>query len=362
MRHPVLLSFSLLLAALVSLPAQAETRYRIQNLGVLQPGDTGSVARAINNDGWVVGYATSGLGAADTAFLYRHGRMSSLGLLDGAAAEMAYDINDRGQVVGNVFNPITRTRYPFLYDGGHLVNPAAGLGTERGGAYSINEQGQLTGNIGDRAFYHDGTQSRFIPLGDTVLSAGVSINDHGTVLGYARYSNDYYAFTYDGATFTRLPALPGGGNGFEPFAINNTGQIIGQEFFEETGNKAYLRRGGEVTELGSLGGGDTGAYGLNDHGVVVGVSRTSAGSFHAYVYREGALRDLNDLVLPGAAKRWELGGAMDINDRGQIVGYGTLNGVQRAFLATPIPEPGTWALLLAGLAGLAVRHRRRPNA
>ncbi|WP_298232412.1 PEP-CTERM sorting domain-containing protein [uncultured Azohydromonas sp.] len=361
MRHSVILGVSTLLVALVWPPAQAETRYRIHNLGVLQADDSASLARGINNDGWVVGYTQNSSGAAYTAFLYNHGQMKSLGLLDGARGEMAYDVNDRGQVVGNVFNPVTRARYPFLYESGHIVNPVAGLGGVQGGAYAINEQGQLTGSIDSRAFFHDGTQSRFIPLGDTTSSAGVSVNDHGIVLGYAQYSNDYYAFTYDGTTVTRLETLPGGGNGFEPFAINNSNQIIGQDFFEGVGYKAYLRNGAAVTELGSLGGGDTGAYGLNDRGVVVGASRTSTGEFHAYVYQDGVLNDLNDLLLPGAAKRWELSDAFDINDRGQIVGSGTINGVRRAYIATPVPEPGTWALLLVGLGGIVMRYRCRTN-
>ena len=56
--------------------------------------------------------------------------------------------------------------------------------------------------------------------------------------------------------------------------------------------------------------------------------------------------------------RWYLTQAKGINDSGQIIAdsYGG-----HAFLLTPVPEPATSALLLAGLGlvGVTVRRRRR---
>jgi hypothetical protein len=68
--------------------------------------------------------------------------------------------------------------------------------------------------------------------------------------------------------------------------------------------------------------------------------------------------DLNNLIAPGSG--WLLGAAYAINDRGQIVGVGTHNGQDRAFLLTPVPEPGTWAMLvaLAIFGSLAAISRR----
>lgn len=53
---------------------------------------------------------------------------------------------------------------------------------------------------------------------------------------------------------------------------------------------------------------------------------------HAFVY-DGSLRNLNQLLPAGIG--WELIEATDINDAGQIVGYGRFQGRIRAFLLTP---------------------------
>lgn len=69
------------------------------------------------------------------------------------------------------------------------------------------------------------------------------------------------------------------------------------------------------------------------------------------------MADLNTLIDP--ASGWTLFDARDINDAGQIVGTGTISGTQHAFLLTPVPEPETYAMLLAGLAVIGVSARRK---
>jgi hypothetical protein len=52
---------------------------------------------------------------------------------------------------------------------------------------------------------------------------------------------------------------------------------------------------------------------------------------HAFIFdREKGVRDLNDLVDPQAG--WTLIFARDINDSGQVVGYGEFNGERRGFI------------------------------
>jgi probable HAF family extracellular repeat protein len=114
-----------------------------------------------------------------------------------------------------------------------------------------------------------------------------------------------------------------------------------------------------MTDLGTLPGGSSSiAHGINDSGQVVGWADTSGGNWHAFLYSNGAMADLNALV---PASGWTLENANAINDSGQIVGYGiNPSGSTDAFLLTPTPEPSTLVLLAAGAASfLAYIWRRR---
>jgi len=93
-----------------------------------------------------------------------------------------------------------------------------------------------------------------------------------------------------------------------------------------------------VIDLGTLDGfPKTCVYGVSDSGQLVGSVTTGDGSLsHAFLYTGGELLDLNDLLVPGHG--WEyLTAAYAVNSSGQIVGYGRINGQDRAFLMTPVP-------------------------
>jgi probable HAF family extracellular repeat protein len=88
-------------------------------------------------------------------------------------------------------------------------------------------------------------------------------------------------------------------------------------------------------------------------------------TFHAFIYSDGAMTDLNSLIDQNSG--WVLRSATGINNAGDIVGYGTdSSGQTHAFLLTPetspsgsssVPEPASAATL--GVAGLLLLRRRR---
>ena len=122
-------------------------------------------------------------------------------------------------------------------------------------------------------------------------------------------------------------------------AINNKQQIVG--FGEHTGAglHAFLYCDGVVQDLGTFpGGGISYALGINDKGDIVGAAYldpTGAGNFRAMLYtRPRGMQNLNDLIDPSLG--WVLRQATGINERGQIVGWGYLEGREHAFRLTPI--------------------------
>ncbi|MBV9274591.1 MAG: hypothetical protein JO333_11905, partial [Verrucomicrobia bacterium] len=57
-------------------------------------------------------------------------------------------------------------------------------------------------------------------------------------------------------------------------------------------------------------------------------------NLHAFLYTAGTVQDLNNLLATNPG--WILQTATGINNAGQIVGYGTINGQIHAFLLTPL--------------------------
>lgn len=367
---------------LAAAATQANAAYTFTDLGTL--GGTNSYAYGINDVGQVVGYSYASSytsrNASGHAFLWDGGSMTDLGIHDGTVFSAAYGINNDGLVVGytgstaapnaavwwgssgtgilswassnasdinnswNVvgssqFSAKTVTRHAALFDwagGGELVDLGS-LGGTNSHANSINDVGQVAGHS------------------QTTGNAAT----HATLWDITNYNN---SGLWTDITMTDLGTL--GGTNSYAYSTNNVGQVVGVS--QITGNAyehATLWNAGTMTDLGTLGGMSSYAYAINDFGQVVGAS-TTTNSVHATLWDGGTLIDLNSVLDARAISAgWVLNEARDINKNGWIVGTASnsLLGVSgHAFLLAPVPEPETYAMLLAGLGltGFAARRRR----
>jgi probable HAF family extracellular repeat protein len=321
----------MLLLAPVGQAAAAAPYYTVQDLGAL-PGDSSSVAWGINQRGDVVGWSSGPNGNHAFVFTDTGGMVALPGLPD-KPRTIARRINDAGDIVGTADAGGT--------DLGHAVRWRAGaikdLGTLAAGAYSegwgINSFGDVVGEsytdggsfAGVHAFLYTDTKGLvdLTPTSDTAQAR--DINDAGQVTGYKTALGGYHAFRWTSGSFQDLGVLPGFAHSFG-FAIQGSGRVAGSSS-TGSGNSEHIFRftdGVGMQDLGGVGEHNE-AWGINGAGSVVGVLGQSAK--RAFLYTdEAGLKDLNTLNDPTLG--WVLLGAFDINDAGQIVGYGFNNFTQ----------------------------------
>lgn len=350
--------------------AWSSVQYTVTDLGEL----AGSNANGVNDIGQVVGSKSFG-GGPTHAFLYSNGVMTDLGVLESSHHySSATDINDAGLVVGSsMIAENTSSQRPVLFSGGTVTNLGS-LGGGYGFAGGINSAGQVVGLSSDangvtHAFlWSNGTM---IDLGSLEGSGGYScaygINDNTQVVGVSVFSGANRGFLWEGGVMTDLGDLAEGTGNTRAYAINNLGQVVGESWQDSSASHAFVWQNGAMSDLGVLPGANGSlAEGINDSGVVVGTSYTADGSLHHRLFvwdSTNGMQDANNL-LDSSSAGWTLYGCRDINNLGQIVGWGTNpSGQIHGVLLTPIPEPTTiiiWSLL--GILGITIGWWRRKRA
>jgi uncharacterized membrane protein len=326
-----------LFGLLAIMPAAA---YELFDLG------PGVVPEDINNTGIVVGLHPNAQ-ALTTAFRFT----IATGKMEDLAGTAAYAVNDAGQVAGNTLLGA------FLQSGTRVQE------WEDVSAFGINENGQLSGaragtnpyrvrSIPYNPAVFDGSQWTSIDIAQVYPDGrllGVfadiyllgDLNDAGYAVGsHRRYGlagsadimiSPPYSSLQTAADVTYLPT-----SGGVATAINNSNIVVGT-----TGmNEAFMYDGAILTLLGVLPGGTySSAMDINESSTVVGSSGTATVG-HAFVKPfDSAMQDLNDLV---SAPGWVLTAALAVNELGDIVGTGQLNGQTHGFLlmngnAAPVP-------------------------
>ena len=76
--------------------------------------------------------------------------------------------------------------------------------------------------------------------------------------------------------------------------VNNQGQVVGYHSTNQ-GTRAFLWSNGTLQNLGTLGGGDSRAFAINEAGQVVGQSEHGDRRQHAFLWQNGTMQDLGPL-------------------------------------------------------------------
>jgi hypothetical protein len=322
----------------------------------------------------------------------------NLGRVPGYAQMSPRDINESGHIVGTVFNfgpgtPLgfdvkmtgglnTDTNFqPFAINGTGIM---AGAGTATlvgqrrlpngtienlgpGPGRAINNAGVIVGTdfgfgniVQSYTWKPQGGYQTFGSSADRFVAEG--INDNGKVVGIRYFNTANRRAAYWSQT-TGFVDLAQNGNAF---AVNAAGMVAGQGRSNNFDVAAIWQADGTQIIVGDLPGGTTLSLlrDINVKGAAVGYGSSAQGLRAVYWTQASGLTDLNTLTnLPVG---WTLRDAVAINNRGQITGTAVNAGVNYLFrldpvgLGSAIPEPATWAMLIAGfgLVGASLRRRR----
>lgn len=162
-------------------------------------------------------------------------------------------------------------------------------------------------------------------------SDGHGVNNKGQVVGsYGTNTNGNRPYVYRDGVLTDLGTL-GGAEGSDAFGINDSGQIVGQAQTTEGSGRAFLYANGAMTNIDTL----DSYYGsfarsINTNGLTVGSFMDNSFRVHAFLYSSGQMTELNTLIPTNSG--WFLSEALCVNDGGQIVGNGVINGATHGYV------------------------------
>jgi probable HAF family extracellular repeat protein len=289
------------------------------NGAVLLPTLNGeSSAWAINDNGFVSGYSYASEAKQHAAVWDSDANITDIGTLvngmDVAGDEStAYGINRYGEVVGSADIP---------NDDGSFMPFHAFYYNERDGIYDLR------------------TLTTSWPEWANGYSIAYDINNYGEIVGIAHDSDWNFLPFIDDETngMEALQIDPAYANGeWYAVVINDFGLIGGHviavpnqslPFYWPDKSSAPVK----ITMPNNFPYGEI--YGINASGQMVGImwdTDQEGATERAFIFdQQKGVRDLNDLI--DATSGWVLTFSRDINENGQVVGYGEYNGQKRGFL------------------------------
>ena len=262
------------------------------------PGAALTLLNGINANGDIVGeYATTPTGPHH-GFLYSSGRF---GVVDfpGGATTGVVGIAANGDMVGYYDNPARG--YFVSGDRFTKIDYPNGSPTVLG---SISPHGVIIGSAAvngvSRAFViRNGDTNTYEYPGAAGFTNAIGMNAVGDIVGryrdaaavshgYLLSGGKFASFECPGATFT-------GAAGITP-----DGDIVGRCTISGVSHGFLLKRGQQprftVTDLGTLGGKEAIAYGINNAGAISGWANVASGEQHPVLWRDGKATDLGGLA------------------------------------------------------------------
>lgn len=268
---------------------------------VLPPLASGtSQANKINENGVAAGQAST------HAYLWIDAKpMDIHGITGFESGSTAFDVNDNLVACGTFWYTAFGPMDPFVWRDGvmrELQVPPPGGAFDI--AQAVNNLGDIVGSGAGWPILWPAPDYQPVILETLPIDFGtaIGIHDYGTIVGIADDSlEDYYGAIWEGTRLTRLLPRPGAPE------------------FSSRANAINSR--GEITVGARIG--------------------NSGAGYHNFIWRQGVLMDLQDLVGPDfESDYFNIFRAYDINDHGQIAATAVrrIDGRGRAILLDPLDE------------------------
>lgn len=302
----------------------------MQDLGTL--GGTSSIATAVSNDGVVVGYSDTTEGTSHAFFWTAEGGMQDLGVPDARyLVSNARAINNKNEISGVLANSRgALTAFYWTASTGFTVLP---LDVDVNG---MNDSAEITGTgVAQgivQAFIWDPLTGKtktlgFLP-GSSDYSYGLDVNNLGNVAGESFTSSGTFHPTFWSRTTGMLDlGVPPDVDFGAANALNDHNEVVGETWLSTTGGSGvgfyWSQSTGRVALVTLQNRVFTIASGINNRGKIVGQCEgdSLAAPTRAVLWESYASKPRDLGTLPGGS----VSGALGLNDRGQVVGWGNVS-------------------------------------